>query len=238
MRRFLISSLIASAVIALSITSYAVPITFTYSGTVNRTDGFSNSAPFEAFLGETMSLIYTFESFTPDSNRSVNGAYLGSITALELTIGPNTYRADTGNIIITNNGVNPDQYLVDVPTGLKGPGVGGISVMDFDLNFSDFTHSVFDGDALPTVQPEPSDFSEAALWLTFDNQDFLSFEPEFGIIMADGTVQAAPVPEPGTLLMLAAGSTGLLLYNRRRKSKRPLRDHPPPRPHKMHRPIL
>jgi hypothetical protein len=222
MRRLFILSLIVPAVLTFSITSHAVPITFSYSGNVNRTEGFSNSVPFKAYLGETMYLTYTFESSAADSNQSANGDYLGSITMFEVTVGANTYSADTGNIIIINNDVNPDQYIVDIPNGLKGPGVGGISVMDFDLIFSDFKHSVFDNDALPTVQPEPSDFSQAAMWLTFDNLNFF-FEPEFGVIMADGMVQAAPVPEPGTLLMLAVGSAGLIFQNRRRKNKRRLR---------------
>lgn len=172
-----------------------------------------------AFLGETIYLTYTFESSTADSNPSANGDYLGSITAFEATIGANTYSADTGDIVIINNGGNPDQYLVDIPTDLTGPSVGGIPVMRFNLNFSDFTHSVLGSDALPTVQPEPSDFSEAAMWLTFDSQNFLS-EPELGIIMADGTVQAVPVPEPGTLLMLIMGSAGLIYQNRIQRKKR------------------
>jgi hypothetical protein len=220
LRRFLILSLIVPAVLAFGITSHAVPITFSYSGVVNDTDGLPDKAPFEAYLGETMYLTYTFESSTTDSNSSTNGDYLGSITAVEITVGANTYSADTGDIVITNNGENPDQYLVDIPSGLKGPSVGEIPVMRFNLGFSDFTQSVFGSDALPQVQPEPSDFSEATMWLTFDSQNFSPELEEFGTIMADGTVQAVPVPEPGTLLMLSAGLAGLIYQNRRPKSER------------------
>lgn len=222
MRRIFVLSLLVPAVLAFSVASQAVPVTFSYSGIVKRTDGFPDSAPFETFLGETMVLTYTFESSAADSNKSANGDYLGSITAFEVTVGANTYSAESGNIIITNNDVNPDQYLVDISSGLNGPGVGGISVMDFRLNFSDFTHSVFDNDALPTEQPIPSDFSQTAMWLTFENPDF-SLDWEFGAIMADGKIQASPVPEPGTLPLLAAGSASLIFLNRRRKSKRRLR---------------
>lgn len=232
MRRFFILSLIVPAVLAFSITSHAVPITFSYSGIVNSTDGYPDSAPFEAFLGETIYLTYTFESSTADSNISGNGDYLGSITAFEATIGANTYSADTGDIVIINNGVNPDQYLVDIPTDLTGPSVGGIPAMRFNLNFSDFTQSVFGSDALPTVQPEPSDFSEASMWLIFDSPNFLfdpefgimvpddTHQPEFGILMAFGALQAVPVPEPGTLLMLIMGSAGLICQNRMQRKKR------------------
>ncbi len=49
----------------------AVPVTFQYAGTVDFSDGFPDSAPFDAFDGSTISLEFTFDSDLIDNNPRV-----------------------------------------------------------------------------------------------------------------------------------------------------------------------
>ena len=217
MKYFIILSFMVLALFAFVDTSQAVPTTFAYEGIVDYAGGYPVGTAFDAFLGEKLRIVYTFESTTPDNNTSANGDYLGAVTSILVTVGKIIYTANKGNIIITNNGFNPDQYLVDIPQGLTGPDVAGIPVIDFDLNFSDNTHTVFTSDALPTVQPDPADFSGASLWLSFDGFKFP--ERRFGIIAANKATRIAPIPEPCTLLLLGSGLLGLLFGGRKTLSR-------------------
>jgi hypothetical protein len=199
--------LLAGVVVMLSSfagsTSHAASLTFAYEGTIDSTFGFPDSAPFDAFLGETLRVEYTFETTTPDNNSSSNGDYLGAVTAAEIVLGSNVYTATGGNIIIINNDINPDQYIVDVLIGLAGPAVGGLPPVRFEVIFSDTTHTFFSSDALPTVQPDPSGFTSTALQFTFRS---LSGEE-------DGVIQARTVVISEPKLVPSLGPLGLVLLS-------------------------
>lgn len=207
-------SLIVASVFLFGIDSNASLLTFAYEGVVNDTTGYPSSAPFDAFDGQTLRMVYTFDTTTPDNNASPNGDYLGAVKAISITVGGNIYTANSGNIIVTNNGVNPDQYIVDI-LSLSGPNVGGLPVTRFQLNFSDSTHNAFSTDALPTVQPNPSMFDLGpALWFDFiDPQD----DRNHGIIMARNNIVAAPVPIPAAVWLLGSGLIGIIGIRRFRK---------------------
>ena len=205
MKYFMILCFIVLSYFIFTDTSDAAPITFIYEGAINNTGGDPASTPFDFFMGDTLRVVYTFESNTSDNNPSMNGDYLDAIIGISVTVGGNLYTASSGNIIIINNDVNPDQYLVDI-TELIGPDVGGIPVDSFRLIFSDFSHSVFTSDELPVVQPNPSAFSMASLELSYDDHDF-PFN-SFGIIIADGTVnsvQISSVPASNDVLLIVSG---------------------------------
>ena len=227
MWRMMIAVAVSIILFASGSIAIAVPIQFSYTGTVSVAEGSPENGPFEAFLDETMLVTYTFESSSPDQNKSANGDYLDAITALEIKLGQYTYKSATGNIIIINNDVNPDQYIVDVPYGLEGPDIGEIPIARFQLIFSDNTHAFFKDDKIPVTQPEPNSFSDAAMWLTFESlmpfdepPEKIFSEPQWGIISADGTVRIAAIPEPSTLLMLTAGAVGLICFRRKRQRDR------------------
>jgi len=214
------SMLLAGVVVMLSSfagsISHAALLTFAYEGTVDATFGFPDSAPFDAFLGKTLRVEYTFETTTPDNNPSSNGDYLGAVTAAEIAVGSNVYTATGGNIIIIDNGVNPDQYIVDVLMGLAGPAVGGLPPVRFEVIFSDTTNTFFSSDALPTVQPDPSGFTAPVLQFTFQSPSL----EEVGIIQVlDAVISepaSIPVMSPAGLLVFAAGLLGFIGYYRRR----------------------
>ena len=137
------------------------PITFRYSGVVDgmASGGFPDPAPFQAFNGQPINVTFTYDPNTPDNNTSDNGDYLGAVTDLQVTVGGNVYNdIDGGDIIITNNDVNPDQFQVF--SFVTGPAVGGITeAIQLRMIFSDSTHTVFSTDALPINQPDPADFN-------------------------------------------------------------------------------
>ena len=222
MKRSMILALILLPLFVFPSPSHAVPITFSYEGIVNVGDGYPDSAPFAAFPGETIRMVYTFESTTPDSNASSNGDYLGAVTSVQLFLSSNIYTATSGNIILIDNGFNPDQYIVDIvgiPGGLIGPTVGGMPLVRLELILSDNTHTALANDLLPTIQPDPSDYSDAVLQLQFRNPDN-PFPFENGIVIASGTVGISPVPEPSTVLLLGSGLVGLMYHRRRRHQTR------------------
>ena len=191
-------------------------LTFVYEGTVDDTFGFPDSGPFDAFLGEAIRVEYTFNTTTPDSNGSSNGDYVSAVTEAELTVGSNVYTATGGNIIINNNGVNPDQYIVEALVGLAGPNVGGISPYRIQVRLTDNTQTFFGSDALPIVQPDPSGFSSVILQLDFCSQMPVCGDSS-GTIMArnaaigtiatpTATPSATPTPTPTPGLKMYEGS--------------------------------
>lgn len=208
MRRIGSLSLLAASLLAAP--ADAVPLTFSYEGIVSVASGPSG---FGDFLNELIRVDYTFESTTADSNASANGDYLGAVTSLSVTVGANLYSATSGNIIIINAGTNPDQYIVDVPTGLTGPSVGGLPVSRIEVILTDTTMTFFSSDALPIVQPDPSAFDQRSIQLQFNLGD----DPYGLIAAADVQISPAVVPEPSTLVLLGAG---LVAVGRRVRSRR------------------
>jgi len=109
---------------------------------------------------------------------------------MQVTLDGNIYTENTGSIVITNNDVNPDRYYVSSP--MAGPAIGGISDPDFVMIFNDNTHAIFTRDALPTVQPDPSDFP-LGNQMRLDFYDFSVFPESFGTITSNN-VQVVPIP--------------------------------------------
>ena len=122
-----------------------------------------------------MTVTYTFDSESWDNNMSANGDYLDAITDMTVTVGANVYsNIGTGDIIITNNDVNPDQYRVF--SFVTGPAVGDLSSIQLRMIFSDSTHTVYSTDALPVTQPNPDDFNlDAQINLQFTGPGFDDF---------------------------------------------------------------
>jgi hypothetical protein len=186
---------LAERTFTLVVSSVVAPLRFAYQGTVDRTDGHAaggapNPAPYAAFLGQTIRVEYTFDPTTADNNPSANGDYLGAVKTLTVTVGLNVYTAMTGTITIINSPPQPDQYIVDVPTGLAGPAVGGVPVARIEIILTDPTRGYFSTDALPATPPDPFGFSQRAIQLQFwDNSDPDPLRP-YGIIQANNVAVA------------------------------------------------
>lgn len=195
---------------------FAELITFTYTGVVEDalTQGFADfdadDAPFDAFNGEQISLSFTFDSDLSDSNPSANGDY-ASIANAEISLGANTYTGTNfGSITIINNGVNPDQYIVNGV--VSGPSLTGAATYDemfLALILTDNTQSVFATDDLPLTAPDPNLFTSSQLRIDFS--DSSNFD-NFGFV---GTNTVSAVPEPSSAILLIASLAALALRRRR-----------------------
>jgi hypothetical protein len=139
--------------IALAQPAKAEPITFVYEGTI---DFFQDGLDFEAFLGETFTLEYTFESTWQDGlpGDPTLGDYVDSITSLVVSVGPNTYEPSRPiGFLIGNDydrvGTSPEDFYQVATEEMIGPDIGGLPQSQFLLFLSDASAAAFPSDALP-----------------------------------------------------------------------------------------
>ncbi len=150
----------------------ATPLTFVAEGTVDYVDP-QLSGNFS--LGDIFTVVYTFESATPDSNPSPNrGDYSNAITALSTTVG--TYNATYAgnNILMVFNDLGSDQYFISLLESMSGPSVNGFDLSDHQgpiLQLRDPTGTAFTTDALPTSPPNPADFISGGTFLALEFVD-------------------------------------------------------------------
>ncbi len=174
-------------------TAQADLITFAYEGTIDHASG---GAAFDAFLGETIRFEYTFESTTADSDPDPTlGFYQDPTGALTLTVGSSIYSSGI-DINVANNffaeGDTIDDYSVDAAGPVTGPLIGGAHDIAFTFRMLDFTHTAFNDDSLPLIQPNPGSFDFSNLGI-----DFLS---DGGFVggLRTSSFAIASVPEPSS----------------------------------------
>lgn len=185
----------------------AAPITFVYEGVV--------SSSFGGFLGQTVTVEYTFDSDTPDgSPSSMFGAYNDTISSFTATVGGYSASDPTAQIIVFNAPGN-DQYIIGSNT-ITGPDIGLAVLSDFEFNFENGGGSIFSSDELPLVQPDPDDFGTVFLRLNFfgngASSGFIQAE-SFSIVEASTSISAPPV----TAIL---GFAAAVFVTRRRKRSR------------------
>ena len=208
---------LAAGVLALAVSfglaapSHAAPITFAYEGTVNFTFG---GPAFDAFLGQTLRIEYTFESTTADSTAATNRGDYAAITSMTATVGTYSATAAAGPIVVFDNLNGNDEYGV-LGISAVGPPIGGMPLNFLQIQLQDPTQTAFANDALPTVQPDPANFGGN----NFLAINFFGGRKNSGNIGTDLVTISpvtAPVPEPGTLAMFGLGLAGLGYMRRRR----------------------
>ena len=187
----------------------AALVTFAYEGTVNQVNlsaGLDNLT-FQAFLGETMRMEYTFESTSVDSNPNVAVGEYDFISA-RLTLGSNDYvNGLSSNELTVGDGLS-DLYNLVVDNAL-GPDTGGISPFSFAFVFSGGAPSVFSSDVLPLTQPNPDDFTTTIISLAF-----LDISTARSAQLRATNVQISAIPIPAAIWLLASGLTAMMGFTR------------------------
>ena len=203
----------------------AVPITFTFEGTVVSVDPVLG----EIFdRSQVLSGTYTFESTTKDiSPRDPNrGAY--RVLDLTYTIGSYTGTLDGshGGVIpimafLNNlNKVYRDSYAMTART--SGPSVAGYSPDGFSF-FNDYRDGQFSDDSLPLTPPPLLNVYgnrwNAGFWYRDEKLNIFKKARVKGKLTALGiSPDPAHVPAPATMFLLTSGLLALVGF--RRMSKR------------------
>lgn len=203
-------------------------VTFAYQGTI---ESFSTTPgvppePFEALLGETMRVDFTFESDTPADELAgmtvrpgfgYVGQYVGAITGATVTVGSpeSPLLQFTSGSPFGSIGVgSPSAYFVFIDRLDGGPPVADLPVLAFIMGFNG-PDTPLDPDILPETPPDPGAFSSAVMTLDFAQTEF---SPLGRLEAHDLRV----VPEPGTAALLGISALWLGGRSRRRRRHRVL----------------
>jgi hypothetical protein len=194
----------------------AAPVTFDFTGSVTQTM-FDPSDPFAGGIsfGTTFSGSYTFETTATDGIPfASNGSYnaFGAPYQFTVSIGGG-FTFSTSDAVNIGVGNGPaDQYSVLACAG--GPFCFGSTAAIF---LEDLDGTVFASDALPLTAPALSAF-ETALF-TFrgfvnDNQVEIIGALDSLVCSAGCEPVGTPIPEPGTLMLVASALAALRVRRR------------------------
>jgi hypothetical protein len=194
------------------------PITFAFHGAVID----EPTGAFAILAGGMFSLVFTFESDTPDANPGdpLSGIYFGAILGGYLAVRTSTdyFRWDIDPFVPLTNEITvfPATGFYAVGPGLTGPSIGGITPTYLLAQFWDDDGLVFSSDALPTSLSLGT-FERTNLQLTFPGSAPFCCASLGEISKVQAPVR--PVPEPSTLFLVAIG-TGVAGRHRRRAENR------------------
>lgn len=175
----------------------AVTVTFHFTGTVDTVfDGSGALGSLGVVDGSPISLIYSFDSDTPDGDPGTRRGSYDAVTSLDLEVaGFIAAGIPAGTITIENNfliyGARQDGYYLNIPiTSAQPP--GAISV-----NFSlvDVQKGAFSSDALPLLPPDLIHFESRSITLLLG--------PALVLGTLDTLVLVLPEPSPMLLVLLA-----------------------------------
>jgi len=189
--------------------------TFSYSGTIQDSftggstivlAGFPNPQddyPFDAFNGQAISLSFSFDPNLVDNDNSpLIGDYSTGLN-YEVQIGNSLYTSSGsgGNVrVYRGDSASGSRFSFSAP--VQGPSISGLDfysassvILDFELG-----GSLFNTDSLPSIQPNPNQFSSTSLTLNFSG-DFgpgrvgSDLQVILGDANFDGVVNFSDIPQ-------------------------------------------
>jgi len=190
----------------------AVPITFQTSGTVVSVDP-ALAGTFSA--GNTLSLLYTFESTTPPrAGSTAFSAVFDALKSLSFSIsgyGASSTGAREIQTDVSPSGINDRYTLVSrASEGLTGAPVGGNALTEFRMLLDHSPGTVFsNAQNLPTDSQSLNTFEDKNFFIVFGSPQVSGNLTDFRL-----------VPAPGSLLLLGSGLVGLMALYWRRQRRR------------------
>ncbi len=208
----LVVTTVSLALAGVASTTYAEPITFNYSATINQvgpslTDAFS--------VGQVIRGSYQFESTTKDSAAApTTGLYFNSGSAFSASNGTLNFLASTLDIDISNL-ATVDIYRV-AGSSVTGPAILGYSVNAIVLSLADnLSATALINDLLPTIAPDLTRFNVASFTLAF-TQAGTGAVSSIQATVTSLTRAAVAVPLPSSAFLLMVG-LGLFAFGARNK---------------------
>lgn len=192
-------------------------ITFNFSGHVTSVFDNYNELDGSVAVGTPFSGQYTFDSAWPHSDTDPNYRNYSPVspTGVGMSVSVGNYHTQSVStadqdffISVADNWSGEDCYDVN---SMKNVPTGSLNDPYMFFSLEDYSQTALSSLALPLTPPDLSAWTSNIFWL-WNNENEIHIEGSLETL----TMEGAPVPVPGTLVLLLSGLAGLGLYRRLR----------------------